>query len=90
MSLPNKNTDQKTAELHNKNIYISGLPEAFNDDELHSFGSNYGEVVNLKAIINEVTGKCKGYGFILYKTHEEAQNAINGFVSNGYKASFSK
>lgn len=37
----------------------------------------YGEIKSTKAIIDKETNKCKGYGFVDFKSLEDAQFALN-------------
>ncbi|KAN0065668.1 hypothetical protein ACQY0O_000798 [Thecaphora frezii] len=72
------------------NIYINNLPESTTDDALYRLGSVCGTVVSHKAMIDLEKGTCKGYGFVMYSTPEEAQRAIIWFSSNGFQTSYAK
>jgi RNA recognition motif-containing protein len=39
--------------------------------------SRYGQIKSTKAIIDKETNKCKGYGFVDFKSSHEAQLALN-------------
>jgi len=43
------------------NIYIRGFMPDTTDDDLHRWASRFGEIESCKAIIEQDTGKCKGY-----------------------------
>ncbi|EPQ27464.1 uncharacterized protein PFL1_05002 [Pseudozyma flocculosa PF-1] len=72
------------------NIYVNNLPESTTDDVLYRLGSMCGTVVSHKAMLDLDTGRCKGYGFVMYATPEEAQRAIIFFTSNGLQSSYAK
>ncbi|KAJ1937274.1 hypothetical protein EC988_007939, partial [Linderina pennispora] len=75
-------------DLHNpRNVYVRNLPEDCSDEALEEMSTMYGEIETHKSIIDASTGKCKGYGFILYKTVEMANRAIEGLNARGYQAS---
>ena len=44
----------------------------------------------MKAIIDKQTNKCKGFGFIDFESHEDAQNAIAELQKKGYTAQLAK
>lgn len=43
------------------NVYIRGFMPDTTDDDLHRWASRFGEIESCKAIIEQDTGKCKGY-----------------------------
>lgn len=43
------------------NIYIRGFMPDTTDEDLHRWASRFGEIESCKAIIEQDTGKCKGY-----------------------------
>lgn len=51
---------------------------------------SYGAIASSKAIIEQKTGECKGYGFAMFENEEEAQRAIEGLNRNGLQASFAR
>jgi RNA recognition motif-containing protein len=59
------------------NLYIRGLDENTTDKDLYELCKKYGEIKSTKAIIDKETMKCKGYGFVDFKSLEDAQHALN-------------
>lgn len=53
-------------------------------------GSEYGEIISHKAIINSETGLCKGYGFIMYARARDAAVAIVELQKQGFQTSFAR
>ncbi len=43
------------------NVYIRGFMPETTDEDLHHWSSRFGEIESCKAIIEQDTGKCKGY-----------------------------
>ena len=43
------------------NIYIRGFMPDITDEDLHGFAARFGEIESCKAIVDQDTGKCKGY-----------------------------
>ncbi|KPI38464.1 Sporulation-specific protein 5 [Cyphellophora attinorum] len=48
------------------NVYIRGFMPDTTDTDLDHWASRFGEIESCKAIIEQDTGKCKGFGFVIY------------------------
>lgn len=59
-----------------KKLYVGGLPYATTDAELQDAFSQAGSVVSASIIMDKMTGRSKGFGFVEMATDEEAQAAI--------------
>lgn len=66
-----------------KKLYVGGLPYATTQDELQAAFSKAGDVVSATIIIDKMSGRSKGFGFVEMATDEQAQKAIEMF--NGQK-----
>lgn len=84
-ALPNFSNPTKTT-----NIYIRGLPPNTTDESLHQMCSIYGTITSSKAIIDQKQGDCKGYGFVMYETEDQAKHAIDQLTRVGLQVSFAK
>lgn len=62
-------------------IYVYGIGQA-NESDLYSLFSNCGRILRVNVIKNQKTGQCKGYGFVVFETYEEAYFAVHNM--NGY------
>ncbi|KAJ9613201.1 hypothetical protein H2200_003142 [Cladophialophora chaetospira] len=72
------------------NVYIRGFMPETTDDDLHQWASRFGEIESCKAIIEQDTGKCKGFGFVMYYSPAAAENCIRGFFHLGFQASYAQ
>jgi RNA recognition motif-containing protein len=59
-----------------KKLYVGGLPYATTDNELKDAFSQAGSVASATIIMDKMTGRSKGFGFVEMSTDEEAQAAI--------------
>ncbi|KAK9138396.1 hypothetical protein Sjap_008990 [Stephania japonica] len=71
---------QLTALRHNSTLvtpklFISGLSRLTTDERLTEAFSPFGQLVEAKVIVDRVSGKSKGFGFVKYTTIEEAEKA---------------
>ena len=60
-----------------KKLYVGGLPYSSTDAELKDAFSQAGSVVSATVIMDKMTGRSKGFGFVEMSTDEEAQKAID-------------
>ena len=86
----NQNTEQpklsydevfSVSPVTNTNVFIGNINKIVTKDELKHIMSVYGEIIEIK------WNQEKTYGFVKFKTHEQATNAIvncNGFVLHEY------
>ena len=69
-----------------KKLYVGGLPYNTTDDGLKDAFSQAGTVTSASVIIDKMTGRSRGFGFIEMSTDEEADHAIevwNGKMLDG-------
>ena len=62
-----------------KRLYIGGLSYSTNDETLRSGFEKAGTVESATVIMDKMTGRSKGFGFVEMSTDEEAQKAIEMF-----------
>ncbi|KAK8871209.1 hypothetical protein M9Y10_009122 [Tritrichomonas musculus] len=60
------------------NVFINYIPAEFTEADLRRLCLEYGEIMTSKIMINLETGQSKCFGFVRFKTLEQAQNAIKG------------
>ncbi|KAL0078442.1 hypothetical protein J3Q64DRAFT_1283602 [Phycomyces blakesleeanus] len=82
--------DEQMMHYHSLNIYVRGLSSTINDDSFLDLCEEYGKVVSSKAILDQKTGECKGYGFAMYEREEDCQASIDGLNKAGLQASFAR
>ncbi len=76
-----------------KKLYVGGISYGSNDDALREYFSQAGNVVSATIIMDRMTGRSKGFGFVEMSTDEEAANAIamlNGKELDGRALSISE
>mmetsp|Transcript_2513 Transcript_2513/g.9027 ORF Transcript_2513/g.9027 Transcript_2513/m.9027 type:complete len:489 (-) Transcript_2513:421-1887(-) len=70
----------------NCNLYVKNLPPEADDLFLYRVFSPHGAISSVRAIMNDQTGKCRGYGFVRYVYSQNALEAIrqvHGHVRGG-------
>ncbi len=66
------------------NIYVGNLPWSYKDDSLKELFEEHGEVTSAKVIVDRMSGRSRGFGFVEMASGEEAGAAIEAL--NGYEA----
>ncbi len=64
-------------------IYVGNLPYSTTDDDLRGLFAAHGEVASARVVIDRMTGRSKGFGFVEMADRAQAQQAIDAL--NGYE-----
>ncbi len=62
-----------------KKLYVGGISYGTSEDALKSHFAQAGEVESASIIMDKMTGKSKGFGFVQMRNDSDADNAINMF-----------
>ena len=62
-------------------IYVGNLSYTTTEDELRDYFSQFGNIQDIKLIIDFATGRSKGFGFITYASDKDCESAVK--TSNG-------
>ncbi|MDP2705395.1 MAG: RNA-binding protein [Patescibacteria group bacterium] len=60
-----------------KKLYIGGLPYTTTDERLSEVFSQAGAVESANVIMDRMTGKSRGFGFVTMTNDEDGQKAID-------------
>uniref|UniRef100_A0A8C2F671 Polyadenylate-binding protein n=1 Tax=Cyprinus carpio TaxID=7962 RepID=A0A8C2F671_CYPCA len=85
-----KSRKEREAEMGAKakeftNVYIKNFGEDMDDQRLKELFDKYGKTLSVK-VMTDPTGKSRGFGFVSYEKHEDANKAVeemNGMELNG-------
>ncbi|KAI5785551.1 hypothetical protein DFH27DRAFT_263309 [Peziza echinospora] len=72
------------------NVYVRGLAPDTDDEKLLKLVQPFGKTVSCKSIIDKGTGLCKGYGFALFESMDEAKSCILGMAKVNLDAGFAR
>lgn len=59
-------------------MYVGNLPYSFTPEDLNKLFSPFGPVKNSEVIMDRVTGRSRGFGFVEMETAQGMQDAIHG------------
>ena len=60
-------------------LYVGGLPYSTQEDALKELFAQAGTVVSAVIIMDKMSGRSKGFGFVEMSSQDEAQKAISMF-----------
>jgi len=63
----------------NKKLYVGGLSYDTTEDSLSEAFSQAGKVEEVKIIVDKMTNRSRGFGFVEMSTDEEAKKAMELF-----------
>lgn len=69
-------------------LFVGSLPFATTSDQLREFFAKAGEVTEANVVMDKMTGRSRGFGFVTMATEEAAKAAIdtlNGQELDGRK-----
>ena len=66
-------------------LYVGGLPYSTTEDAMRDLFAQAGSVTSATIIMDKMTGRSKGFGFVEMSSDEEAQAAIEMFDKKEYE-----
>ncbi|KAF8079954.1 hypothetical protein N665_0989s0021 [Sinapis alba] len=63
-------------DVTHRKIFVYGLPWETTRDTLFGVFEDYGEIEECTVVIDKVTGKAKGFGFVTFKSRKGAKEAL--------------
>ncbi len=67
-----------------KKLYVGNLSYNTHDEDLREAFSKIGEVVSVTLIVDQQTGRSKGFGFVEMATDEDAEKAISAMNGTNF------
>ncbi|KAK4593224.1 hypothetical protein RGQ29_017384 [Quercus rubra] len=85
--LPDPSEASQTTPINTKKLFVTGLSFYTSEKTLRAAFEGFGELVEVKIIMDKISKRSKGYAFIEYTTEEAASAALkemNGKIINGW------
>ena len=61
-----------------KKLFIGNLSWEVTSDDLRAFFADFGTVIDAVVIMDRMTGRSRGFGFVEMETEEQANKALEG------------
>ncbi len=68
-----------------KKLYVGGLPYATTQDDLQNAFSQAGAVTSAIVIVDKMSGRSKGFGFVEFSSDDDAMKAIEMFNGKDFQ-----
>ena len=76
---------QITLSYMAKKLYVGGLPYKTTNEEMQAHFETVGAVTSATIIMDKMTGRSKGFGFVEMENDEDAEKAISMFDGKDYE-----
>lgn len=67
-----------------KKLFVGGLPWATTNDDLRDLFAQAGTVASATIIVDKMTGRSRGFGFVEFDSDADADNALQMFNGKEY------
>ncbi|KAL3520870.1 hypothetical protein ACH5RR_019019 [Cinchona calisaya] len=84
---PQYSSSSQVTNIKTKKLFVTGLSFYTSEKTLRAAFEGFGELVEVKIIMDKISKRSKGYAFIEYTTEEAADTALkemNGKIINGW------
>jgi cold-inducible RNA-binding protein len=68
-----------------KKLYVGGIPYSSTDADLKNFFEECGPVASATIIMDKMTGRSKGFGFVEMENDADAMTAIDKFNNSDFQ-----
>ena len=63
-------------EVDNTNLFVGNFSWNLSEEDMRELFAAYGELEDVKLIIDRMTGRSKGFGFVKFVNEDEATTAL--------------
>jgi cold-inducible RNA-binding protein len=67
-----------------KKVFVGSLPWATTSDDLKDLFSQAGTVTSATVMVDKMTGRSRGFGFVEFETDDQADQAVSMFNGKDY------
>ncbi|KAJ0576438.1 putative RNA recognition motif domain, nucleotide-binding alpha-beta plait domain superfamily [Helianthus annuus] len=79
-TVPRENTQGGSRGVsRTKKIFVGGIPLTLMEDELKEYFSNYGDILEHQIMLDHVTGRSRGFGFVTF----DSEDAVDKIFADG-------
>jgi cold-inducible RNA-binding protein len=68
-----------------KKLYVGGVPYSTTDEALRTAFSKFGAVTSVSILMDKMTGRSRGFGFVEMQNDEEADAAIKALDGTDFE-----
>nr|CAN67089.1 hypothetical protein VITISV_033546 [Vitis vinifera] len=60
-----------------RKIFVGGIPSSLTEDELKDYFSSYGAIVENQIMLDHVTGRSRGFGFVTFVSEDAVERLFS-------------
>lgn len=74
-----KRSHQKESQsMSAKKLFVGGMPSTVAQEDMHEYFSMYGPVEETQVMYDHMTGRSRGFGFVMFENEQNAQTCLIG------------
>lgn len=74
-----KRSHQKESQsISAKKLFVGGMPNTVTQEDMHGYFSMYGPVEETQVMYDHMTGRSRGFGFVMFQNEDNAQTCLYG------------
>ncbi|XP_054281786.1 heterogeneous nuclear ribonucleoprotein D-like [Macrosteles quadrilineatus] len=77
---PVKHSPNNSSNNSDKVLFVGNLDQSIAEEDLHTYFCKYGQIRRVDLKIDSVTGRPRGYAFVVFKTAESVDRVLSGSV----------
>lgn len=72
-TVPREDMQVNRGVSRTKKIFVGGIPLTLTEDELREYFSSYGDIIEHQIMLDHVTGRSRGFGFVTFDSEEAVE-----------------
>ena len=64
-----------------RKMFVGGLPQDVSQDDLQEYFGQFGELESVQIMMDPLTGRSRGFAFLIYKVEESMKKAVENNVN---------
>ena len=68
--------DHENDNEEDRKMFVGGLPQDVSQDDLKDYFGQFGELESVQIVMDPLTGRSRGFAFLIYKVEESMKKAI--------------
>ena len=73
---------KEEATLKTKKLFVGGLPQTATEEVFKGYFEQFGKIEDWVIMVDKVTGKSRGFGFITFESEESVEWVISRYLDN--------
>nr|XP_043617952.1 heterogeneous nuclear ribonucleoproteins A2/B1-like [Erigeron canadensis] len=76
-TVPREDAQGSRGVSRTKKVFVGGIPLTLTEDEMREYFSNYGGIIEHQIMLDHVTGRSRGFGFVTFDSEEAVEKIFS-------------